>query len=101
MAKESAKSKNERRRELADRLAPKRAELLKVLRNPELDWEERDEARRKLMKLPRNGHPNRVVNRCQITGRPKAYLRKFGLCRNQFRELALNAEIPGVRKASW
>ena len=53
------------------------------------------------MKLSRNGHPNRVVNRCQITGRPKAYLRKFGLCRNQFRELALNAEIPGVRKASW
>ncbi|MEO0478986.1 MAG: 30S ribosomal protein S14 [Planctomycetota bacterium] len=101
MAKQSSISKNARRQRLAELQAPKREKLLKILRNPELDWEERDDARRKLMKLARNGHPTRIKNRCNVTGRPRGYLRKFGLSRVTFRELALNAEIPGVRKASW
>jgi small subunit ribosomal protein S14 len=54
-----------------------------------------------LHKLPRNASPVRLRNRCQLTGRPRAYLRKFGLCRIKFRELALAGKIPGVKKASW
>ena len=54
-----------------------------------------------LSKLPRDASPTRLHNRCKLTGRPHGYLRKFGVCRNQFRELAYRGEIPGVRKASW
>jgi len=54
-----------------------------------------------LQKLPKNSSKVRVRNRCQLTGRPRGYMRQFGLCRNQFRELALNGRIPGVKKASW
>ena len=101
MAKESNIQKNQRRQELAQRLAPKREALLKIIRDPKLSWEERDEARRKLNKLPRDSNPNRFRNRCLLTGRPRGYLRKFGVSRVRFRDLALIAEIPGVRKASW
>ncbi len=54
-----------------------------------------------LSKLPRNASPTRLHNRCKLTGRPHGYMRKFGICRNQFRDLAYRGEIPGVRKASW
>ena len=54
-----------------------------------------------LQKLPRNSSSVRLHNRCALTGRPRAYYRKFGLCRNQFRQLALEGKIPGIRKASW
>jgi small subunit ribosomal protein S14 len=101
MAKTSAIAKNERRKATSEKFAQKRATLLSVLRDPNKSWEERDEAARKLRKLPRDVNPNRVRNRCMLTGRSRAYLRKFGLCRNQFRELSLLAEIPGIRKASW
>jgi small subunit ribosomal protein S14 len=101
MAKTSSIAKNERRRRTVDKFAAKRAALLDVLRDANKPLEERDDAARKLRDLPRDINPNRVRNRCLLTGRPRAYLRKFGLCRNQFREIALLAEIPGVRKASW
>jgi len=54
-----------------------------------------------LQKLPRNSSPVRLRNRCSVTGRPRGYYRKFGLCRNQFRQMALDGKIPGIRKASW
>ena len=54
-----------------------------------------------LSKLPKDASPTRLHNRCQLTGRPHGYMRKFGVCRNQFRELAYRGEIPGIRKASW
>ena len=101
MAKTSSIEKNKRRQATAQRLRTKRLALLKVLRDPSLPLEQRDEAGRKLRDLPRDANPNRFRNRCLLTGRPRAYLRKFGLCRVQFRDLASLAEIPGVRKASW
>ncbi len=54
-----------------------------------------------LQKLPRSSSPSRLRNRCKLTGRPRGYMRIFGICRNQFRELASNGKIPGVTKASW
>ena len=55
----------------------------------------------KLAEMPRDGSPVRLKNRCKLTGRPRAYIRKFGLCRNMFRQMALEGKIPGVTKASW
>jgi small subunit ribosomal protein S14 len=101
MAKTSSIAKNQRRQRIVQKYAKKREALLSVLRDPKKPTEERDDAARKLRELPRDINPNRVRNRCLLTGRSRAYLRKFGLCRNQFREIALLAEIPGVRKASW
>jgi small subunit ribosomal protein S14 len=69
--------------------------------DPKLTDEQRDAARAKLQKIPRNGNLNRVRNRCELTGRPRGVYRDFKLCRNKFRELANNGLIPGVTKASW
>ena len=80
----------ERKRE---RMVAKYADLRKQLKK-EGRWEELD-------KLPRNSNPIRKHNRCRLTGRPKGYMRKFGLCRVKFREMALDGKIPGVTKASW
>jgi small subunit ribosomal protein S14 len=101
MAKESSIQKNQRRQHTVGRFQAKRQALLAILKDYDRPFEEREDARRKLMKLPRDVNPNRIRNRCLLTGRSRGYLRKFGLCRNQFRELSLLAEIPGVRKASW
>jgi small subunit ribosomal protein S14 len=75
------------------RMVAKYAEVREKLRE-EGRWDELD-------KLPRNASPVRQHNRCQLTGRPKGYMRKFGLCRVKFREMALQGKIPGVRKSSW
>jgi len=101
MARLSAVVKNKQREKLAKKYAPKAAELRAKAIDPKLTEEERDAARAKLQKLPRNGNPNRVRNRCELTGRPHGYYRDFKLCRNKFRELANNGLIPGVTKASW
>jgi small subunit ribosomal protein S14 len=89
MAKESIKARDRKRVKLAILYADRRALLKK-----EGNWDE-------LQKLPRNSSPVRQRNRCQITGRPRGYMRQFGLCRNQFREMALAGKIPGVTKCSW
>ncbi|MEN9348425.1 MAG: 30S ribosomal protein S14 [Flavobacteriales bacterium] len=89
MAKESMKARERKRIALADKYAKKREELKEAG-----DWDA-------LQKLPRNSSKVRIRNRCQLTGRPRGYMRQFGLCRNQFRELALEGRIPGVKKASW
>lgn len=101
MAKTSKIQRNEQRKELVARYADRRRELKAIIRNPETSDADRAAAYRALRKLPRDSSPTRVRNRCSITGRPRGYVRHFGLSRNMFREMALNGLIPGVRKASW
>jgi small subunit ribosomal protein S14 len=101
MARLSAIVKNKKREKLAKKYGPKAAELRKKAIDPKLSDEEREAARTKLQAIPRNGNPNRTRNRCELTGRPRAFYRDFKLCRNKFRELANNGLIPGVTKASW
>ena len=81
--------------------ADKRAELKKILSDPNTADEEFYVAQRKLTRLPRNSSNVRLRNRCNITGRPRAYMGRFGLSRITFRELALAGRIPGVTKSSW
>ncbi len=101
VAKTSKIQKNDLRRQMVAKYAERRAALKAVLRDQKSSDEEKDDARARLAALPRDSNPNRVRNRCLLTGRPRANYRKFGICRIAFRELALLGEIPGVRKASW
>ena len=99
MAKESMKAREVKRAKLVARYAEKRAALKKIVNTG--DPVEAYEAARKLQAIPRNANPIRLHNRCKITGRPKGYIRLFGISRIQFREMASSGLIPGVRKASW
>jgi small subunit ribosomal protein S14 len=101
MAKKSAVEKNNHRRQLVDRYAAKRAALKSVIMDRDRDPEERFEATLKLAELPRNGSKVRIRNRCILSGRPRAYYRKFGLSRVALRDLASEGQIPGVVKSSW
>ncbi|GIX16831.1 MAG: 30S ribosomal protein S14 [Rhodothalassiaceae bacterium] len=101
MAKKSAIEKNERRKRLVQRYAAKRAKLKAIARDRSLPEEERILAWLKLAELPRNSSPTRVRNRCELTGRPRAYYRKFRISRIALRELASSGQLPGVTKASW
>jgi small subunit ribosomal protein S14 len=101
MAKTSSIHRNLKRKKLAEKYASKRAELKAVLTNPKTTDEEFFAAQRKLAKLPRNSSPVRIRNRCSMTGRPRAYIRRFGVSRITFRELALSGKIPGATKSSW
>ena len=101
MAKKSSIEKNKRRRALVKRYAAKREQLLGVANDESRAMEERFEARLKLAEIPRNANPTRVRNRCQITGRPRANYRKFGLSRIMLRELGNKGLIPGLTKSSW
>jgi small subunit ribosomal protein S14 len=89
MAKESMKARERKRQKLVVKYAVKRAKL-----KEEGDWEA-------LSQLPKNASPVRLHNRCSITGRPRGYMRQFGISRIQFREMASKGLIPGVKKASW
>ena len=93
--------KDEKRSALEKKFRAKRTELRDSSVNMKLSEEERQEARTKLNKLPKNSAPARIRNRCGNTGRARGFLRKFGLCRNEFRRLASYGQIPGVTKASW
>lgn len=101
MAKKSAIQRNLKRIRLVEKYRSKRAELKKKLLNPDLSDEEFFAAQKRLSKLPRNSSPIRVRNRCSVTGRPRAHIRKFGLSRLTFREMASEGKIPGVTKSSW
>lgn len=101
MAKKSVIYRNKKREKLVAKYADKRASLKKILANPDTPEDEFYKAQAKLTKLPKNSSPVRLVNRCTLTGRPRATIRKFGLSRISFRELALQGKIPGVIKASW
>ena len=100
MAKKSAIAKNERRRRTVVKYARRRAELLAEARDLSRPMRQRFEARQKLALLPHDANPNRIRNRDGATGRPRAYIRHFGLSRISFREMALEGLLPGVRKAS-
>lgn len=101
MAKLALINREDKRRKLVAQYAKKRAALVAIIENTALSEAERYEARLRLQQLPRNASPSRLRNRCQMTGRPRGVFRKFGLCRNKIRELALSGEIPGIVKASW
>jgi small subunit ribosomal protein S14 len=101
MAKKSSIAKNHRREKLVEKYAARRAELKSILANPDSTDEEFFDAQRKMSKLPRNSARTRLRNRCAVTGRPRAYIRRFGLSRLTFREMALDGRIPGVVKSSW
>jgi small subunit ribosomal protein S14 len=89
MARKSVIAREHKRERLVEKYAKLRAQL-----KAEGNWDELD-------KLPKNSAKTRLHNRCKLTGRPKGYMRQFGVCRNQFRDLALSGKIPGVTKASW
>ena len=101
MAKKSAIDKNRKRQQLVKRLAAKRARLKAIAEDRELPVEDRFAARLKLAAMPRNSSATRVHNRCELTGRPKAYYRRFMISRIALRELASKGQIPGMVKASW
>ncbi|HHJ40034.1 MAG: 30S ribosomal protein S14 [Methylothermaceae bacteria B42] len=101
MAKKSMVAREKKRKALVTRYAEKRASLRAILKSPTATFEEKMDAQIKLQKLPRDSSPVRVRNRCELTGRPHGYYRKFGLGRNKLRELAMRGDIPGVTKASW
>ena len=101
MAKLSSINKNNKRIKLSDRLFKKRQKLKKIVMNKKLPLEERFKAQQKLSKLPRNSAKVRVMNRCQITGRPHGVYRKLKISRIALRHLGLQGKIPGLVKSSW
>lgn len=101
MAKKSAIAKDIRRRKLVAQYAAKRARLKAMAKDLSVPQEERFRARLKLAELPRNSAPNRVRNRCLLSGRPRGYYRKFKLSRIALRDLGSKGEIPGLTKSSW
>ena len=101
MAKLSAVNKNKSRIKLSNKLFKKRQSLKKVVMNKKLPLEERFQAQQKLSQLPRNSAKNRVMNRCEITGRPHGVYRKLKISRIALRQLGLQGKIPGLVKSSW
>jgi small subunit ribosomal protein S14 len=101
MAKESKLVKNEMRARAVRQHAQRRAELVAIIQDRNAKPEDKDRAYARLYKLPRDSSPTRFRNRCQISGRPRGYIRDFGVSRIVFRELAMQGMLPGVKKASW
>lgn len=101
MAKKSSIEKNKSRRKLVQRFAAKRKQLQDTANDESLSMEERFEARIRLAALPRNSAPTRIRNRCQVTGRPRAFYRKLGMSRIALRELGSQGLVPGLVKSSW
>lgn len=101
MAKKSKIAKNEQRAVIIERYADQRVELLKIIKDPEANYDAKREAYAKIAKMPRDASATRYRNRCGVSGRPRGYFRKFGMSRLALRELAHNGELPGIRKSSW
>ena len=101
MAKLSAINKNNKRKKLSERFFKKRKKLKEIIMNKKLSLEERFKAQQKLSKLPRNSAKVRVMNRCQITGRPHGVYRKLKISRIALRDMASAGKIPGITKSSW
>ncbi len=101
MAKVCMIEREKKRQKLVDKYAAKRAELKEIAKDESISGEERMKARLKLAKMPRNSSPTRLHNRCQVTGRPKAYYRKLKMSRIALRDLASVGQIPGMVKSSW
>lgn len=101
MAKKSMIAREVKRKKLCERYAKKRAELKAVISGIGSSDEQREAAVIALQKLPRDSSDSRLRNRCELTGRPHGYYRKFGLGRNKLRECVMRGDVPGVVKASW
>ena len=101
MAKTSSVEKNEKRRRLVKQYAAKRKRLKAITQDKQVSMEERFAAQLKLAEMPRNSAKTRIRNRCELTGRPRAYYRKLKLSRLALRELANTGMIPGMVKSSW
>ena len=101
MAKTSKIVKNNDRKQMVDLWAERRAAAKKIINNPKSTTEQVDEAVMLLQKMPRDASPVRVRNRCSQSGRPRGFVRKFGISRVALRKLALEGQIPGVVKSSW
>ena len=101
MAKKSSVENNERRRKLVKQFAAKRARLLAIVNDESQSLDERFLARLKLAELPRNSAKNRIRNRCEVTGRPRAFYRKLKMSRVALRELGNKGLVPGLVKSSW
>ncbi|WMS41740.1 30S ribosomal protein S14 [Acuticoccus sp. MNP-M23] len=101
MAKKGKIENNNKRKELVEQYAAKREALRAITKDRELPMEERFAAQLELAAMPRNSAPNRVKNRCQVTGRPKAYYRKMQMSRIALRELGSEGKVPGLVKSSW
>jgi len=101
MAKVSMIMREKKRAKLIERDFEKREALKAILKDPEASYEDKMEAQVKMQKLPRDSSPSRRRNRCQITGRPHGYYRKFGLSRIKLREAMMRGDVPGLVKASW
>ncbi len=101
MAKVSMVEREKKRQRLVEKYAAKRASLKEIAANEELSMEERFKARLKLAKLPRNSSATRLHNRCQVSGRPKAYYRKLQISRIALRDLGSTGQLPGLVKSSW
>ena len=101
MAKQCMIQREKKRIKTVAKYADKRAALKATIKDMTIDFDVRMEAQKALQKLPRNSNPVRVQRRCQVTGRPHAVYRKFGLCRNKLREATMRGDVPGLHKASW
>ncbi len=101
MAKKSKVAKNKRREVLVERYAQRRAELRDIVNDASAPFEDKREAYQEISRRSRDASATRVRRRCGRCGRPRAHLRKFGMCRICVRELAHRGELPGLRKASW
>ncbi|MFI3245059.1 MAG: 30S ribosomal protein S14 [Ferrimonas sp.] len=101
MAKQSMKARDHKRTKLVAKYAEKRAALKAIIKDVNASEEDRWNAVLKLQQLPRDSSAIRQRNRCNITGRPHGYLRKFGLSRIKLREAVMRGEVPGLKKASW
>ena len=101
MAKKSMIARERKREALVQKYKVKRLQLRSIIKDPSASFEDKDLASMQLQKLPRDSSSIRLRNRCNLTGRPHGYFRKFGLSRNKLREASMRGDVPGIRKASW
>ncbi len=101
MARKALVEREKKRAKMVKNSAEKRAQLKRVIKDFNASFEEKEEAMDKLNKMKKNSSKVRLHNRCQLTGRPKGFMRKFGVSRLCFREMALSGLIPGITKSSW
>jgi small subunit ribosomal protein S14 len=101
MAKKSMIARETKRKKLVQKFLVKRKALKEIISSPNTSFEDKEIAGLKLQKLPRDSGATRVRNRCNLTGRPHGYYRKFGLSRNKLREATMRGDVPGLVKASW
>ena len=101
MAKKSMIARENKRIKKVEQFGAKRKILKTIIKDPNASYDDKQAAQMKLQKLPRDSSPSRVRNRCNLTGRPHGYYRKFGLGRNKLREATMRGDVPGMVKASW